>query len=1259
LHRSTGKFFLLAFFILLAPQYLFAQPVISYVIPDIGTPGMNTYMEIIAPHDSVGDFGVDGFYLGNRSDIIQVVCANPSDTQFVRFGPCIVSWNGRMISTQVFVLPWVQPTSSNWQNGIKIPIKVLFDGDLSNADTFYIIKPQNLDPASTFTLPGTIGSGGVWGTRSRRGSMIVDSLILAASGTYNFSTDDCDPFTEGNQGYLPFILISKGKISVASSTVLDASANKIDGGPSGGGGGDGLVCGTKGGDGFTGGGGNAHWYNSCTDAPPAGDGSGINENGLNGVLGGESSSQNEGGGGGTGHPFGIGGNAGYFQSGNSSPPGSYGGGQGGPNCCDPQEGGGGGGGFAIKGFDGGVLLNHFSGGNPIGNSELVPMAGGSGGGGGNVNAGDVSGTGAGTAGGGGGAIMLYGKTAKYIGRIQAIGADGQNSSNEDGAGGGGSGGAIVCGAKLSLSIAKVDVSGGIGGVGQPLNSGQDGGAGSPGRVRFDGPISATPSVTARATKFTGPTTDASDTVAQTFTLTGSGNGNDIQILAKPLHGQWSQVQVVSNYTKSGNLWKTTVTLPGNDSVYLLAAAEKIPNPSTKPFLNEPSWVLSQSAANILFVKCPVKGIIASDTVINFGTISLCAAVTDTIIISNIGCEASGLRDSISNPLLGLSATGAKALLPIQTKDTLILHLHPTSVGPSSTTLFILTALGNISIPVTWIGDAAASSIAVTPSVMNLGSISKCSEAFDTIVIQNLGCDSVSVSDSLSNSAFGLSILRGVRSSLHVSESDTIIVHLQPNAIGAVASRLHIHFGNRDTVIAISGDVIPGTETVSFSPSAINFGQRARCVVVYDTVYFTNTGCDSLHLSANIDDITAGAQVVRSPKSSLAKGLHDTLIIAFRPHRTGAITANILLHYQGNDSTIAISAFGVNDSTPIALSITPAIQSFQCDTKKFAITVSNPTCDSLTFTSYNISGNNNSDFTISSKTPIGLASGSNTSINGIFDPQDSGNRNAVITLHLLRGDGTTIDTSIALQAVGVLQHVHVTLPPSLPSVQTLQKVTIPILSTDSSQVAMNIFDFALCIHTDLLTPTGVEPSAGLFAGAAVDRFTVYHDSVSVRLRLASPVRIMPGTLCAINCLTYVADTLSTVVALQRTSFGDLSSTAQCLATTNVDSVSFTLDPQCGDPTVSHFLAGRLPNITNITPNPGSGEEKISYTIPISTNVRIEIFNQLGQKLRTLYNANEVAGTHTKEFDVSDLPSASYYLRIQTDGKSQMKSLELLK
>ena len=310
--------------------------------------------------------------------------------------------------------------------------------------------------------------------------------------------------------------------------------------------------------------------------------------------------------------------------------------------------------------------------------NLFLLCGGSGGGGGNVNSSDNSGIGAGSGGGGGGALIVYGKSAQIKGTVKSAGGNGANSFNDDGAGGGGSGGAVICGAKISLGVAKADVSVGVGGTGTPVNVGQDGGSGSVGRVRFDGPRTTTFPVTSRATKFDGPSTDASDTVTRTFTLTGSGNNSEVRIFVRPLSGQWSQEASVKNY---GNKWQATVTLPGNDSNYLLAAAQRVLNPASAKYTAEPSWVLSQAAANILYVLCPARGIVASDSLINFGTLSLCADVFDTIVISNTGCADATLSASIADPSLGVSLSNSgKPAIPVQTKDTIVLHLHPNTKG---------------------------------------------------------------------------------------------------------------------------------------------------------------------------------------------------------------------------------------------------------------------------------------------------------------------------------------------------------------------------------------------------------------------------------------------------------------------------------------------------------------------------------------------------------------------------------------------------
>ncbi len=607
--KKTFSSILIVILVVLAPIRILAQsPQISYIIPDIGTPGMNTYFEIIGPNNQVGNFGTDSIYLNNPNDAIQVVCANDSDTEYVRFGPCVVSWNGQMISTQAFVLPNVNATSTDWQQGIKIPVCAIVNGDSSNADTFYIVQPQNIGVNGTLFSVGALGSGmqaGTnWGLRSRRGAMIVDSLILNGNGSYTVSTQDCDSGTSGNQGYLPMVLISKGVITISSNAILSLSADGADGGPGGGGGGAGDTVAP--GSGYCAGG------NNCGFHDEAMSGTGLAGAGLNLLPSGGGNNCDQGGGGGSGHPFGLSGAMGL--SGSPSQAGGYGGGSAGGETGNGDnhvnEFGGGGGGYSSFGQNGqgtGIYLGNNSG-FPVGNRMIVPLAGGSAGGAGNQDAGGHGGSG----GGGGGGLSLQSFTRCDIDLIRSDGSSGANGVVGDpnglfptsgAGGGGGTGGGLLVGGKLSLnSSSGFDMSGGSGGLaaadGLGTGESSDGGNGGAGRIRIDGPLVSTPIMTPdSASSYTGLSTDTQSFISKSFKLTGTGNGSEIRIYLKPLSENWTLCDSIIGY---GSSWSAQINLPpGSDSIFLLAAAQQVLSPVSDTYTTEPSWVLSQAAANIL------------------------------------------------------------------------------------------------------------------------------------------------------------------------------------------------------------------------------------------------------------------------------------------------------------------------------------------------------------------------------------------------------------------------------------------------------------------------------------------------------------------------------------------------------------------------------------------------------------------------------------------------------------------------------------
>lgn len=572
---------------------LFCQQ-ISYLIPDIGAPGLkNIYIEIIGPFDKTGNFGADGMSFNEIGDNIRLELVNPDDSNKVVFGPLIVSWNGRMISTQVFIYPWITPNSDDWaalDNRFKIPIRAVTNGIPGNVDTFYIVKPFTFGDKSKY-YQRVLGEGGL-GKRSRRGAMIVDYMVLA-DDKYTVSTSDCDPISDGNQGYLPFILLSKGKIEGGPSTEINVDAIGKKGGP-GGGGGAGNYCdyginsgsyGTDGGDGYTGGGpgglNGVHIVSDRRKSPGKGSGaisvsSEIGGLSLNGVPGGNSTQGHESAGGGTGHPFGKSGD-GCADGNNCSPQGGFGGGSG-----YQQKRAGGNAGYGTDGR-GGVFNN----GKAHGNSMVVPIAGGSGGASGNpeVALGGCSGEG----GGGGGAISVFGLSVKNL-ILSSNGAIRQKSG--DGDGGNGSGGYAGIYSKLGIENINLNVYGGF-----------DSLAGT-GRIRYDTPfiniLNGTPSY---GSIFRGITTDTTSYVrdSKNFTLSISQpiytNG---RLYIKPQSGNWKRSWTVLGNTND-YFTSPLLNLPGIDSIYCIVYLHEVSSPLTYQYLSEPEFVMSQAAANMIKV----------------------------------------------------------------------------------------------------------------------------------------------------------------------------------------------------------------------------------------------------------------------------------------------------------------------------------------------------------------------------------------------------------------------------------------------------------------------------------------------------------------------------------------------------------------------------------------------------------------------------------------------------------------------------------
>jgi hypothetical protein len=78
-----------------------------------------------------------------------------------------------------------------------------------------------------------------------------------------------------------------------------------------------------------------------------------------------------------------------------------------------------------------------------------------------------------------------------------------------------------------------------------------------------------------------------------------------------------------------------------------------------------------------------------------------------------------------------------------------------------------------------------------------------------------------------------------------------------------------------------------------------------------------------------------------------------------------------------------------------------------------------------------------------------------------------------------------------------------------------------------------------------------------------------------------------------------------------------------------------------------------------PNPFNPTTNIRYSIDVDTDVRLDVFNLIGQRVATLVNQKQTVGTYIISFDASRLSSGLYFSRLQAGGKVQTQKMMLIK
>jgi hypothetical protein len=101
---------------------------------------------------------------------------------------------------------------------------------------------------------------------------------------------------------------------------------------------------------------------------------------------------------------------------------------------------------------------------------------------------------------------------------------------------------------------------------------------------------------------------------------------------------------------------------------------------------------------------------------------------------------------------------------------------------------------------------------------------------------------------------------------------------------------------------------------------------------------------------------------------------------------------------------------------------------------------------------------------------------------------------------------------------------------------------------------------------------------------------------------------------------------------------------------------------GEPLAIMDLKPKLPKVFRLDqnyPNPFNPITMINYQLPMISDVKLTVFNLLGQKVVTLINKIQPAGKYQVEWDASGFASGIYYYQIKTGNFQDVKKMVFIK
>ena len=609
--------------------------------------------------------------------------------------------------------------------------------------------------------------------------------------------------------------------------------------------------------------------------------------------------------------------------------------------------------------------------------------------------------------------------------------------------------------------------------------------------------------------------------------------------------------------------------------------------------------------------------------LNFGKVLIGSKAIDTVVVTNSGYAALNITSATSS-VAAITVTPGSASIPAQDSVKFAVKYTPTAAQLDSGSIAFVSNAASSPDTVIAKGQGKAPGFSVKPTSLGFGNVWKDSTVTDTLFVKNVNTTDNLVIDSVhvTDTVFTIS---KTTATIAVSATDTILVSFKPAAKGLKsASIVFFHdFPAVGDTVKVSGTGMTHEPGFMATPDSLDFHNVLVGKSVTDTVTVKNDGYDSLFISAVT---STNAKFTVTPTSARLDSMAvKKFVITFTPAVVGpdssaiAFTSNTA---QGTD-TVWVRGSGANVSS-IADARKDANNDFRPDNLGETFFVAG-VVTSLNFQAPPKTGYFMQDASAGinifsyDSTPSPLAVGDSIFVIG----------------KIQQYRGLTEITPLKMDTANIKILKHNAAVPK-PKVITVSEFNTNPEKYEGSLIEMDSLNY----------------SSGTWPAEGSNGYPYYKTKNGT-----------DSVLVFINQYTQIDGTTQ-----QKDPVNFIGVVSQYTSSSSVYDDGYELMPRDTSdikpvtPSAITGQTGTIPRefyLSQNYPNPFNPSTTIDFGLPKETQVRIAVYNILGQRVATLVDGTLKAGSHMINFNASRLASGVYFYVMQTGEKMFKEKMLLMK